>query len=986
MESAVPVRAIVAERICAGVALVLGALCLIGSGVDAPRLGQWFGNLPGTAAITAVTACLVAGAHLVRARWSRVAAVASGTAFALVASGLVTRMGHLHHPLADWWRHSVAGLSGPGAVPSFTTAFGLAGWSAGLLLVTLRRPRVAQVVAAVPAVIGGLAILSFVYGDRLSIIRRSSFPNTATSVPISYCFLLGALAVLTATPDVGVSAWITRDSTGRRVVRSLVPVVVGLPLVLAGIARWTGLADSVGDARAWALVMSAITVGIFGIATFAVGFIDRLSDSSQRAELTEVRLDNALRAAAVAHLAQDLAASVTAEEVAAVVNQGVCQVLGASLASFGIIDRNAGVVRMQHGLAIDDAVAARFAHPPLDANLVISDAARTGRAVFVADYDDYQRRYPRSDASAGAFGSGGRAALPLQGRSGETFGALVVSWPDPVVFEDTMRATLATIGPLVAQSLERARVTDDLAESATRNARLADLSEALAVAGGAQDVIRVMCERIAAPIGAVEAIVGVMDPPGEQLLCSVTAPGSGELLAFVDPMDSSRPMVQTARTGEVLFFANRDAVAAGNPEGLDRFDVRGLGAAACVPLRNRDGQLFGSFGVGWDHPVALDPQMATLLSTIAELSAQTLQRAWLADERGRDAARARRLATFAEALAVASTSAQVADVVAAHVADTFGAESAQIIMDGADPGGTVEWPAVTSVTIPIMTARGGRAQGWLCVRWPAAVPTDDTTAATLLTITELISQTIDRAYLAEAEHRLVEDLQRRTLHPLPELDGFDVAARYQPAAAELGMGGDWFEVVELADGSIGLIVGDVVGHGVEAAAEMSQVSGVLATLVRVGTPLDQLLARVHEAVRVTSPRFLATAVVVVVDRETGTMQYVSAGHPPVMVIALDGTVTRLGDGRQPVVGMPPGDVVPGRSTLEVGSTLFAYTDGLIERRGEDLTDGLSRLAGIVAASASRPAEAQVAAAVAGCTDGRVIEDDIAVVALRRVGG
>jgi len=976
-------RARLLERISAAVALVLGLLSLIGSGSGVPRLGQWIGDLPTTAFLTALMICLLAVAHLARPRWNRAATVLAGVTVLFVLSVFLARIGDWHLPLADWWQHSVTGRSGPGPIPSFTTAFGLAGWSVGLLLATVRRPRAAQVLAAVPAVVGGLAILSFLYGDRLSIIRHSSFPNTATSAPTSYSFLLGALALLAATPDVGVSAWITQDSTGRRAVRRVGPALIFLPLVLAGIARWTHLAGSVGEARSWALVMAGIVVGLFVIATFAVHFIDRVAETSQRAEVTELRLSNALRAAAVAELAQQLAASVTAGEVAVVVNEGVCKVLEANLASFGVIDRAAGVLRMEHGDAIDEDVAAQFDHPALDAELVISEAARTGTAVFVVDYDEYQRRYPRSGANSTTFGAGARAALPLRGRSGETFGALVISWENPVEFDDTLRATLATIGPLVAQSLERARVTDDLATAAARNARLAELSEALAVAGGAVDVVRVMCERIAAPIGAVEAIVGVLDSTGERLLCTATLAGTGEPISFEDSMDSSRPLVVAARTGEVLFFGDRAAVAARNPDGLDRFDAVGLDAAASVPLRNRNGELFGSFAVGWDHPVLFDPQMATLLSTIAELSAQTLQRAWLADERGRDAARARRLATFAEALAVASSSTEVADVVASHVAETFGATRAELILDLTTAVDPLEWPAAMSATIPIVRAGDQGVQGWLCVTWPTIVPTDETTVATLLTITELVSQTIDRAYLTEAEHRLVDDLQRRTLHPLPTLAGFDVAALYQPAAAELGMGGDWFEVVELDDDRIGLIVGDVVGHGVEAAAEMSQVSGVLATLLRVGTPLEHLFARVFEAIRVTSPRFVATAAVAVVDRENGRLRYVSAGHPLALVVARDGSVTTLEDGRQPVIGMPPSTIVPGEATLEVGSTLFAYTDGLIERRGESLSEGLARLVAVVAGSAGEPAEVQVAHALAGCTDGRVIEDDIALVALRR---
>jgi len=443
-------------------------------------------------------------------------------------------------------------------------------------------------------------------------------------------------------------------------------------------------------------------------------------------------------------------------------------------------------------------------------------------------------------------------------------------------------------------------------------------------------------------------------------------------------------MVTAARTGESLFFGDRAAVVARNADGLDRFDARGLGAAACLPLRNRDGQLFGSFGVGWDRPVQFDPQMITLLSTIAELSAQTLQRAWLADERGRDAARARRLATFAESLAVASRGAEVAEVVGAQVAEIFAAERAELILDASDPVDDIEWPAATSATIPIMRARDERVWGWLCVRWASVVPTEDAMLATLLTITELVSQTIDRAYLGEVEHRLVDDLQRRTLHDIPVVAGFDIAAVYQPAAVELGMGGDWFEVVELGEDSIGLIVGDVVGHGVEAAAEMSQMSGVLATLLRVGTPLEELFARVHEAVRVTTPRFMATAAVAVVDRGSGALRYVSAGHPFAVMVEANGTVTTLDHGRQPVIGMPPAAIVPGEATLEAGSTLFVYTDGLIERRGEDLSDGLERLKGVLAVGATESAEQQAALALAGCTDGRLIEDDIALVALRRM--
>jgi len=123
-----------------------------------------------------------------------------------------------------------------------------------------------------------------------------------------------------------------------------------------------------------------------------------------------------------------------------------------------------------------------------------------------------------------------------------------------VEFDDTVRATLATIGPLVAQSLERARVPTISPVAAERNARLGDLSEALAVAGASVDVVRVMCERLAAPIGAVEAIVGVIDPTGGRLLCTATIAGSNEPLALSRTRwTPAGPSWWLPGPGEVLF-------------------------------------------------------------------------------------------------------------------------------------------------------------------------------------------------------------------------------------------------------------------------------------------------------------------------------------------------------------------------------------------------------------------------------------------------
>ena len=100
--------------------------------------------------------------------------------------------------------------------------------------------------------------------------------------------------------------------------------------------------------------------------------------------------------------------------------------------------------------------------------------------------------------------------------------------------------------------------------------------------------------------------------------------------------------------------------------------------------------------------------------------------------------------------------------------------------------------------------------------WVQARRFDPTLRAVLDTIADLVGQTLERAELYEAEHSVVVSLQRRLLAPPPEVPGLDIAAHYEPAVATVGMGGDWYEVMALEDGTVAVVVGDVIGHGVDA--------------------------------------------------------------------------------------------------------------------------------------------------------------------------
>jgi serine phosphatase RsbU (regulator of sigma subunit) len=132
-----------------------------------------------------------------------------------------------------------------------------------------------------------------------------------------------------------------------------------------------------------------------------------------------------------------------------------------------------------------------------------------------------------------------------------------------------------------------------------------------------------------------------------------------------------------------------------------------------------------------------------------------------------------------------------------------------------------------------------------------------------------------------------------------------------------------------------------------------------------------------------APRFIATAAVCVLEIGTGLLRCASAGHPPPVVLHADGSTSVVTGGRTPVIGMPQRTVAPAIAPLDVGDTVFLYTDGLVERRGEDLEAGLRRLRAALAQLGPGSTQARVDGLVAACLAGGLIEDDVAVVALRR---
>jgi serine phosphatase RsbU (regulator of sigma subunit)/integral membrane sensor domain MASE1/anti-sigma regulatory factor (Ser/Thr protein kinase) len=242
-----------------------------------------------------------------------------------------------------------------------------------------------------------------------------------------------------------------------------------------------------------------------------------------------------------------------------------------------------------------------------------------------------------------------------------------------------------------------------------------------------------------------------------------------------------------------------------------------------------------------------------------------------------------------------------------------------------------------------------------------------------------------QAQLYERERRIAETLQRSLLpEQLPDIPDVHTAARYIPAASELEVGGDWYDIIPMYDGRLGLGIGDVAGHGVGAAAAMGQVRSAFRAYLLEGLLPAHILHRLNALLRELLPGAMATLACAQLDPETGIMRVARAGHPPPLVLSPDGTVRMVEGGLAPPLGVIP-SISPEEVEVELSlaSTLLFYTDGLIERRRESLDRGLSRLQAVLAAAPWDLDEAcdQIVEKLLG---DKGVADDAVLLAIRRV--
>ncbi|MEU0408477.1 SpoIIE family protein phosphatase [Streptomyces griseorubiginosus] len=220
--------------------------------------------------------------------------------------------------------------------------------------------------------------------------------------------------------------------------------------------------------------------------------------------------------------------------------------------------------------------------------------------------------------------------------------------------------------------------------------------------------------------------------------------------------------------------------------------------------------------------------------------------------------------------------------------------------------------------------------------------------AELYTRARELQELNDRLRQAHAREREVALALQEAMLPVSRQSLHDRAAvRYRPAIGALNVCGDWYDLVDLVDGrGVGVSVGDVVGHGLGAACVMGQLRSALSAASRVSAGPAQALDVLGRYAHVIDGAESATAVTTFIDLGHGTITYSSAGHPPPMLVHADGRVECLDKATDPPLDARP-DPIPrpqATTTFTPGATLALYTDGLIERRHEDVDTGLTRLA------------------------------------------
>jgi serine phosphatase RsbU (regulator of sigma subunit) len=293
----------------------------------------------------------------------------------------------------------------------------------------------------------------------------------------------------------------------------------------------------------------------------------------------------------------------------------------------------------------------------------------------------------------------------------------------------------------------------------------------------------------------------------------------------------------------------------------------------------------------------------------------------------------------------------------------------------------------TAVVLPIATPTELHGTLKLLSLDPARPITDETVGIGV-TVAAQAALAIENASLVQQQKEFADTMQRSLLpRSLPELPGLELGVVYE-SSARVDVGGDVYDFLELEDGRLAVVLGDVTGHGIDAAADMAMAKFVFRSLAREHPEPAGFLAAANDVVcgEIASGKFI-TMLYLTIDPASGALACASAGHPRPKLVSPDGTVGPV-EVRGLALGIEPGQAYEEtRIELPVGGCVVLFTDGVVEARRDGELYGTERLEALLAERHGLPADALALAVIEDCRAyaGDELPDDCAVVVIRRTG-
>jgi PAS domain S-box-containing protein len=684
------------------------------------------------------------------------------------------------------------------------------------------------------------------------------------------------------------------------------------------------------------------------------------------------------------------AAATTAEIADVIVNQGI-PVLSASTGIFGVLE-GADELHFVRSIGYGGVFPERLR---LDEPWPITQAVRRKEVIELRDVAERRSAYAVPETIWAESAQGTLVAVPLLLGS-RVLGALGFTREDSKPLTRRERTLVETLARQAAQALDRALLYETDRRARVQAEGLQRVASAVATAATVEDVAAAVTREalnVLEADGVTVLLTRSSNAADAEVLASA---GSVERHATGEPSVNLAAGTLTAaaiRSRTALYAESIGELEASWPASVAVARELGVGAIACVPVRV--GQRLGAISLVVGSPKRFLPEERTFLDLLARACEQGLIRAELY-EAERDAhVRSGLLHDLSAALSGALVPFDVGHAFLDRVLDFVGAGSGSLMLvdpDGqtltgvavAGPGATrhrwrSELPVAGDYLITTAFRRGqacaATSQAELERRFPdtAAVfgdlaqsgyalpllvrgvpigafglvfegersltPEDQRLLATM---SDLCAQALERAQLYESEHRIALRLQRALLPDgVVEHPDVMIAARYEASGESMEVGGDWYDTFAFPDGRIGVAVGDVVGHGIEAAASMGRLRSAFSAFASDLSDPGELLERLDRFAAGPGGVEFATACFAMLDPNTGVLRYASAGHPPMLLVSPEGETTWLDDGRsQPLYGALELERPEASAVLEAGSLLLLYSDGLVERRGERISAGL----------------------------------------------